>query len=176
MYSALKLAVGNILTFDGDAIVNPANKSLLCGGGLDGAIHKAAGMTELYEACKTLGGCETGKSRTTPGFGLPCKWIIHTVGPNWHRHAPAEAIDLLRQAYRSIFDEAAQHGMTRIAVPAISTGIYGFPADIAAEIAVEEIAAGVAANPQMTEVLMIFSDTDKFNLAREAWEGRVKSC
>lgn len=163
-----------MLTFDGDAIVNPANKSLLGGGGLDGAIHKAAGMTQLYEACKTLGGCETGQSRTTPGFGLACKWIIHTVGPNWHRHAPAEAVDLLRQAYRSIFHEAVQYEMTRIAVPAISTGIYGFPADIAAEIAAEEIAAGVAGNPQMTEVLMIFSETEKFNLASQALERHVK--
>ena len=168
MSGEIKLAIGNILLFDGDAIVNPANKSMLEGSGLNGAIHRAAGSRQLNEVCKTLGGCDTGNSTTTSGFNLPCKWIIHTVGPHWHRHEPSEAINLLRESYKSIFREANQYNMTRIAIPAISTGINGFPADIASEIAAEEVVAGIAEVPQITEVLMLFSETEKYNIYRKA--------
>ncbi len=174
MNNVLKLEVDNILLFDGDAIVNSANKSLLRGSGLSGAIHKAAGAPQLHLACLELGGCETGDAKTTKAFYLPCKWIVHAVGPNWHRHTPSEAAHLLQQTYRAIFREAALHKMTRIAIPAISTGIYGFPAELAAEISTQEITAGVAENPDLKEVRLIFSETGKYNLTRQVFDSFCK--
>lgn len=170
MNNVLKLEVGNILLFDGDAIVNSANKSLLRGSGLSGAIHKAAGAQKLHLACQALDGCETGDARTTAAFNLPCKWIIHAVGPNWHRHTPSQAAGLLKQTYQAIFREAALHNMTHIAIPAISTGIYGFPADLAAEISIQQVSAGVAGNPELKDVCLIFNDTEKYNTTRQLFD------
>lgn len=170
MKSAIKLEVGNILLFEGDAIVNSANKSLLRGSGLCGAIHKAAGVQQLHAACHALEGCETGDAKTTEAFDLPCKWIVHAVGPNWHRHTPSEATALLKQTYQAIFREAALYKIDRLAIPAISTGIYGFPADLAAEISISEVTAGVEANPELKEVCLIFSETGKYNLTRQVFE------
>jgi O-acetyl-ADP-ribose deacetylase (regulator of RNase III) len=174
MNDIIKLEVGDILLFDGDAIVNSANKSLLRGSGFSGAIHKAAGAQKLHLACLELGGCETCDAKTTKAFDLACKWIIHAVGPNWYRHTPSESIVLLQQTYRAIFREAALHKMTRIAIPAISAGIYGFPADLAAEISTQEITAGVAENQDLKEVRLVFSETGKYNLTRQAFDSFCK--
>lgn len=114
-------------------MVNAANSSLLGGGGVDGAIHRAAGP-ELLEACRGIGGCPTGEARITPGFRLPARWVIHTVGPVWHGGGSNEA-ELLESAYRSSLELARRHEVQSIAFPAISTGAYRFPRQRAAEIA-----------------------------------------
>ena len=129
---------GDITAEAVDAVVNAANQSLAGGGGVDGAIHRAAGTRELREACARLVGCPTGDARVTPGFNLPARWIIHAVGPRWRGGSHNEA-EQLASCYRRALEVADEHGAVSIAFPAISTGIYGFPADQAAEIAVNTI-------------------------------------
>ena len=129
----ISIIVGDITKLAVDAIVNAANSTLLGGGGVDGAIHRAAGP-ELLEACRKLGGCPTGEARITPGFRLPARWVIHTVGPVWHGGRSKEA-ELLEGAYRNSLELALQNGARTIAFPAISTGAYGFPKRDAARIA-----------------------------------------
>jgi O-acetyl-ADP-ribose deacetylase (regulator of RNase III) len=142
----LDIRVADITTLAVDAIVNAANRSLLGGGGVDGAIHRAAGP-ELLAECKTLGGCATGGAKITRGYRLKAKHVIHAVGPVWHGGTADEEM-LLASCYRSALDLAASHALTSIAYPAISTGIYGFPADLAARIAVGTVASELAANPR----------------------------
>jgi len=140
--TTLDIVVADITTLDVDAIVNAANRSLLGGGGVDGAIHRAAGP-ELLKECETLGGCETGSAKITRGYKLKARHVIHAVGPVWHGGGKNEE-EQLAGCYRTALDLAAAHKLKSIAFPAISTGVYRFPPDLAARIAVGTVAAEIA--------------------------------
>ncbi len=144
--TVLDVVVADITTLDVGAIVNAANRSLLGGGGVDGAIHRAAGP-DLLEECKKLRGCETGSAKITRGYRLKAKHVIHAVGPVWGGGGKNEEA-LLASCYRAALDLAAANALASIAYPAISTGVYRFPADVAARIAVGTVAAEIAAHPR----------------------------
>lgn len=145
----LDVLVADITTLEHDAIVNAANHTLLGGGGVDGAIHRAAGPDLLAE-CRTLGGCETGAAKITSGYRLPSRHVIHAVGPVWRGGEAGEG-DLLASCYRTALALAREHAIRSVAFPAISTGIYGFPAAAAARIAVGTVAAELAAAPRSVQ-------------------------
>ena len=146
----------NIVTLDVDAIVNAANTTLLGGGGVDGAIHRAAG-SELLAECRTLGGCPTGEARITKGYRLAARHVIHTVGPVWRdgRHGEPQ---LLASCYRTSLDLAAKHGISTIAFPAISCGVYGYPHEAAVKVAVRECAEGLVRHKDIETIMFVCFD------------------
>lgn len=156
----ITIVEGDITRQAVDAIVNAANTSLLGGGGVDGAIHRAAGPGLLAE-CRALGGCATGAAKITRGHNLPAQWVIHTVGPVW-RGGRHHEDDLLAACYRSSFALAAKHGIHTIALPAISTGIYRFPLDRATRIALTETRHSLTTNDTLTEVRFVCFGTETY--------------
>jgi O-acetyl-ADP-ribose deacetylase (regulator of RNase III) len=159
---SIELIQGDITQLKIDAIVNAANNSLLGGGGVDGAIHRAAGRG-LLEECRNLGGCETGEAKLTSGYNLLSKWIIHTVGPIWNGGLNNEKV-LLRNCYSNCLRIADEFKIKSIAFPNISTGVYGFPKQLAAEIAIEEI-RNYAKNPgQVKKIIFVAFDIENFSI------------
>ena len=154
--SRIEIIQGDITKQASDAIVNAANTTLLGGGGVDGAIHRAAGP-ELLAECRTLHGCRTGEAKITRGYRLPAQFVIHTPGPVWHGGGQGEA-ELLASCYRSCLELAAEHGCRTVDFPSISTGVYHFPLDKAAGIAIGTIAAFLSAHPEIERVRMVCFD------------------
>lgn len=159
---------GNITTLVVDAVVTAANSALRGGGGVDGAIHRAAGPG-LLEECRRLGGCPTGEARITGGHALPARHVIHTVGPVW-RGGGGREDDLLESCYRESLRLASEHGIRTIAFPAISTGAYGFPVPRAARIAVRAVAAGLAERPSLERAVLCCFGAESREAHRQALE------
>ncbi len=158
----LRALQANIVTLQVDAIVNAANTSLLGGGGVDGAIHRAAGP-RLLEETKTLGGCKVGEAKITKGYNLPARFVIHTVGPVWHGGKKGEP-ELLASCYRNSLTVAASNGVKTIAFPSISTGVYGYPIELAAQIAVKTVRDTVQKLPGIDEVIFCCFSRDDFEI------------
>lgn len=165
---SIELRQGDITQLKVDAIVNAANKSLLGGGGVDGAIHRAAGP-ELLEECKTLNGCETGEAKITKGYQLPVKYVIHTVGPVWNGGQYNE-VQLLTKCYHNSLKLASKHGLSTLAFPNISTGVYHFPKEKAADIAISTVADYLDSQKIIETVYFVCFDSENYKLYRTKLE------
>jgi len=158
----IKIFRGDITTLKVDAIVNAANSSLLGGGGVDGAIHRAAGK-ELLAECRTLNGCKTGDAKITKGYNLPAKFVIHTVGPVWHGGSSGEP-EKLASCYRISLEIAVKNGVKTIAFPNICTGVYGYPKREAAKIATQAVSAFPEINSKIEQVIFCVFDDENFEI------------
>jgi O-acetyl-ADP-ribose deacetylase len=165
-HNRIQIVQGDITDVEADAIVNAANHTLLGGGGVDGAIHRAAGP-ELVDECRKLDGCETGEAKITRGYRLPAKFVIHTVGPVWSGGKRNED-GLLGACYRNSLALAVQHGIRTVAFPAISTGAYRFPIDRAARIALAEISEFLKREPSIEKVMMVLYDRAAYEIFQRA--------
>ena len=161
----IELYQGDITKLKVDAIVNAANKSLLGGGGVDGAIHRAAGK-ELLDECRTLNGCETGDAKITKGYQLPADHVIHTVGPVWNGGKYGER-EKLASCYRRSLEVALKNNIKTIAFPNISTGVYGFPKQGAAEIAIREVKSSLHANTGIEKVIFCVFDNENYDIYKQ---------
>lgn len=166
MKQVIELFLGDITTLRVDAIVNAANQTLLGGGGVDGAIHRAAGPA-LLEYCKKLNGCRVGEAKLTPGFNLPARYVIHTVGPTYFSAMENKA-ELLSDCYRNSLELAVKHGIRSVAFPAISTGVYSYPVREATAIAVETVRRSLMVHPEIEKV--VFCCFDELTLEAYKYE------
>lgn len=161
MKHKIEIVQGDITKQETDAIVNAANRTLLGGGGVDGAIHRAAGR-QLYEECKALNGCETGEAKITKGYNLKAKYVIHTVGPVWNGGKYNEE-QLLKNCYNNSLKLAVENNIKSISFPAVSTGVYRFPAGKAVEIAVKTVIYFLETNPSVDKVVFVCFDIEMYN-------------
>jgi len=168
MDKRIEIIQADITTMVVDAVVNAANHTLLGGGGVDGAIHQAAGH-ELLQECRTLDGCETGEAKLTKGYNLPAKYVIHTVGPVWHEGQYHED-DLLAKCYENSLKLAVKHQCQTIAFPAISCGVYGFPILQAAEIAIREVTSFLKKHGSIEKVFLVCFSEDVYKIYQKVFE------
>lgn len=170
MNTEIQVIQGDITSLAVDAIVNAANRSLLGGGGVDGAIHRGAGH-RLLEACRKLDGCPTGEAKITPGFNLPAKFVIHTVGPVWTGGSNHEEM-LLGSCYKKSLAIAIENNVRSIAFPNISTGVYGFPKDLAAQIALQETYSFTEHHDAINPIIFICFDSDNYRIYNDLLESK----